>query len=72
MAERRNHSRSVYPDEEAAEFMPWLIKLWDGLTPAEKASAGMVARQSIGMVMVGIEYTVEKPAVTNGDREAGA
>lgn len=61
MPQRRTNTRSIYPDgEEAADFMSWLNRIWDGLTDAEKASASMVARQSIGMIMVGIEYTVEQ------------
>jgi hypothetical protein len=65
--ETKSRARSVFPNEPAPEFMEWLIRIWNGLTPEEQASARMEARPAGDMVMVGLVY--EGPAVSRAERE---
>lgn len=57
-----SHTRSVYSDTEAAEFMEWLSRTWAQLPPEKKAAATFEVRSSVaGFFMVGFKWDLAEP-----------
>jgi hypothetical protein len=53
-------TRSIYSGDEAQEFLKWLQKRLDELTPQQRVKAVMECRSvDKDFVMVGISYTDE-------------